>query len=537
MKRICLILLLSLVSALLLATTYYIDYNAADDSANGTSTDTPWKRHPYMATFSGTYVHSAGDQFIFKGGVTWPNACFRMHIVAGGSGAGTRDYYGVDASWYTGGAWARPIWDMEDTETASTNCVMDFDNGISYVTVDNIEVTQFYWTGATSYGDDVIFQYRACTYFTFQTLYIHSWTHGTTGAGTTDQALIFNGNTSAPFGTGCIIEDCIADGSEVADSMCFNYGGCPIIRNNTIHDVTNGMFSVGNSYANHLCYGNDIYNIRNSFDAAQHENGITIYGPGKTYNNKIHDLDAGMPLYPGPSIDLTEDMLIYNNIVWNIPDTYAITVDNETGDMTGTIYILNNTFRGYSGTGACLRVQDRGYSFAKVVIQNNHWITAAADATAIEAEVTILTEDHNLKQTDAEATAEGYVEGNEFAPTDGEDSTIDGGISQSGYFTLDILGVSRPQGVIWDMGAYEYPAGMEEPPEISKVVMVLLSQIFLWIILPILLLISSFEGYLIWRMNLIIKSHEARIRFFEDGANFEAWYELHHDIFNLEEPR
>jgi hypothetical protein len=94
--------------------TYYIDYLGGNDANNGLTKGAAWKTHPYMAnTAIAGYSHAEGDQFIFKGGVTWPNACFVMNIPAGGS-AGNIDYYGVDATWYTGGAWTRPIWDGED---------------------------------------------------------------------------------------------------------------------------------------------------------------------------------------------------------------------------------------------------------------------------------------------------------------------------------------------------------------------------------------------------------------------------------------
>jgi len=52
--------------------TYYIDYSIGLDANGGASTSGPWERHPYMQGFSGSYSHFAGNQFIFKGGLTWP---------------------------------------------------------------------------------------------------------------------------------------------------------------------------------------------------------------------------------------------------------------------------------------------------------------------------------------------------------------------------------------------------------------------------------------------------------------------------------
>lgn len=98
------------------ATTYYIDFVGGNDANNGTSKATPWKRQPYMNGFSGApYIHTQGDRFIFKGGVTWPSSCFVMAIHGGGNSATILDYYGSDQTWFSGGAWTRPLFDFQHT--------------------------------------------------------------------------------------------------------------------------------------------------------------------------------------------------------------------------------------------------------------------------------------------------------------------------------------------------------------------------------------------------------------------------------------
>src|SRR5262245_2456908 len=96
------ILLFLLLVPCCFATTYYIDYATGSDSNNGRATTTPWKRHPYMTGWAGSYTHVAGDVFIFKGGVTWPAACFPLKPGAGGSSTGGSDIYKGDPSWYAG---------------------------------------------------------------------------------------------------------------------------------------------------------------------------------------------------------------------------------------------------------------------------------------------------------------------------------------------------------------------------------------------------------------------------------------------------
>lgn len=74
-------LLLSLLLCFQLAgATYYIDYASGSDANAGTSTGSPWKHCPSMEPFSGSYSHSDGDVFVFKGGVTWPNAALPLYI-------------------------------------------------------------------------------------------------------------------------------------------------------------------------------------------------------------------------------------------------------------------------------------------------------------------------------------------------------------------------------------------------------------------------------------------------------------------------
>jgi hypothetical protein len=86
------------------AATYYIDCAQGSDGNAGTSKAAPWQHHPYMTGFGGRYTHSAGDQFIFKGGVTCNSTNFPMVINAGGSNSNP-DYYGVDQTWFASGSW------------------------------------------------------------------------------------------------------------------------------------------------------------------------------------------------------------------------------------------------------------------------------------------------------------------------------------------------------------------------------------------------------------------------------------------------
>ena len=124
--------------------TYYIDYDGGRDSNAGTR-DQPWSRHPYMNGWTGSYSHTSGDRFIFKGGVTWPASAFQILIRAGGSGEQNRDYYGVDTTWYAGQAFSKPLFDFQNTILSiwggtSLSGVRILDS--SYITIDGIEMAR-----------------------------------------------------------------------------------------------------------------------------------------------------------------------------------------------------------------------------------------------------------------------------------------------------------------------------------------------------------------------------------------------------------
>lgn len=85
-------LFIFLFSGHLFAATYYIDYNATNDSASGKTISTPWKRSPGMKGFAGTYVHANGDVFVFKGGVKWPSSTLPL-VIANSGAVWSEDVY------------------------------------------------------------------------------------------------------------------------------------------------------------------------------------------------------------------------------------------------------------------------------------------------------------------------------------------------------------------------------------------------------------------------------------------------------------
>ena len=133
MIKLKVLFLLLATFSTLSASTYYIDFVGGADSNNGTAKATPWKNHPYMTGWTGSYSHSAGDIFIFKGGVTWTSAIFLWDITSGGN-SGTHDLYTIDQTWYNGGAFTKPIFDGQHTATLLVRL------DASYLTFDHLEL-------------------------------------------------------------------------------------------------------------------------------------------------------------------------------------------------------------------------------------------------------------------------------------------------------------------------------------------------------------------------------------------------------------
>ncbi len=195
--------------SLLFAATYYIDWVGGSDANNGTAKTTPWKRHAYMNGFIGSYSHSGGDQFIFKGGVTWPNSCFPISMGAGGS-VGNNDYYGVDQTWYTGGSWSRPIFSAGGSKIGSdpTDNIFIWTNYYNNITIDNIEFTGLYWDATSIQAIDIAI--ARSTNIWIKNTYHHGWSHGTYASGTRDANTHVIG-TTAGGNSGTVVENIIVD--------------------------------------------------------------------------------------------------------------------------------------------------------------------------------------------------------------------------------------------------------------------------------------------------------------------------------------
>lgn len=446
------------------ATTYYIDFSGGSDSNTGTTKAAPWKRHPYMKGWTGTYTHSSGDSFVFKGGVTWDITCFTWVLTTGGAN-GNIDTYGVDKTWFTGGAWTRPKFSAGGVSvTDPTYGDLYIRINAAWITFDNFEFTGFFWNDSSTGGTLGYVDAGAMQNVTFTNSYAHGWSHG----GTHDNAYAWTGYSGAG-NPGNVLDTIECDGSDTtSDSMGCVYYFAPTVKNSKMHDMTNGMITGAVSLT---IFGNQFYNINQSFDAGDHENCLETFDhDGSTdliYNNIMHDCNAGVVVKLEPCVDtggVTTGITayFYNNLLYgsgaSVPIPLQIDTCSGSTPVAATQALLYNNTIVTNSTQSCIRSVARVHPISQLTIENTHCITPNSLDSIDAGSVTTVTTVTNALMTPTTATSQGYVLANRYAPTSSTNSTVgDGTVVSCGGCTnigQDILGVSR--GVAWDIGAYQF---------------------------------------------------------------------------------
>ncbi len=486
------LLLLALLAGSAFAGTYYIDYSAGNDSNLGTLKTSAWQHAPGMTGCTAKCASTtpqAGDSFIFKGGVTWPNSAFGWQWQWSGS-SGKSIYLGVDTGWYTGSSWARPIFNGGGKTVGSDNRYLWITG--SYVTLDNIEWTGFYdGLNSPAYCTDLYVCLNwSVTYIEIKGNYFHGWTHSAYGS-STDNGACIAGDTGAPSNNAnSSVHDNVFDGWDTAgDSMAALHGGPEKVYNNYIHNMTNGF--VG-EYTN--VHDNVILNINPSYNPTQHENGSETnfsVGTALFYNNVIAHIYHGLAIWVAPESGYTQ--YVYNNVVYDITTTNVFDIADSLVNPSGSVVLYNNTmFCGAEGNPSFICAANIASSIQSVTLNNNHWITNANtpnNGVWSKNGSTQITQANDVKQDYATATSQGYTSKQTapFSPTSSTDSTVGAGQNLSslcatltGLCSDATLGVSynsskhtvtyparapntRPGSGSWDSGAYLFAGGGDKP--------------------------------------------------------------------------
>jgi len=153
-----LLLLLAVCRADGAAAEYFIDSDAANDSANGTSTNTPWKRAPGMVNFAGSYSHANGDIFWFRGGKTWTN----QWTIANSGALGSEDVYRSHRTWPSGTD-AQAIFDGGGQNRAAGMIAATAKHNLKFI---DLSIVNHGLTGDAGAGGPQALNFLECTNFT-----------------------------------------------------------------------------------------------------------------------------------------------------------------------------------------------------------------------------------------------------------------------------------------------------------------------------------------------------------------------------------
>ncbi|GAB6194622.1 hypothetical protein [Desulfocastanea catecholica] len=478
------------VSTNALSATYYIDYNSGVDSQSGTKVS-PWKRHPYMLGWTGTYSHSAGDTFIFKGGVTWPVVCFPLNIKGSGSGVGSEDTYTVDETWYDGETYSPPVFDGEGV--LADGLYMIWLTSTKYVKLDGLKIIRAGVAGVrdgrgaiksvNGTGEGIILNDLELIPYASHAIVLHYSdgaviTHGfkvtnckishaanSIESGQTNvtignevDGITITGNeffdphtqlVSGDHGDGIHLFVVYAPKDPVYTNVVIAYNkfygdwsGYDNVTSNTAMIYFERIVKSGEIYNNHLTFSNTTQG-KSDYLFSPAPISAEMFGSGKIYNNTVdcsamqnnggaYGCSNGISSWGGKT-----NMEIMGNIVIGPRFGYSVNVGLSTANSKVDYNVCHNCTN-YGATWT-----DAGNASIKTTLETWRSTTNHGDHS--------ITDDPKLATTgELEAASPAF----DFLPISEAPTNI---------FINDMLGESRPQGSAWDAGAYEYSLSPKTP--------------------------------------------------------------------------
>lgn len=471
------------------AATYYIDYATGADTNNGTSKSTPWKLHPYMPGFNGSYSHVPGDVFVFKGGVTWPATTMPLTIAASGS-AGNIDTYTVEQTWYSGGAWSQPIFDGNNSLGRNSFLIGDNYQPQSYLLFDNLHLKN---CGADD-GSGTALSFGGGSHIEVRNMLLEpdavgAFSYGV-GSGSASDISFHDSHVrlagrSVVFGaSGAVVDNVkiynnLMEGPGDAGTGTFHADGFMIGNPATAECAANGVATVTNiQFYNNKFYGDWHTGGTAHIYSNGCTDGVTIYNNVFSYENTGC---SGYLLAPGLVVLYSKDnhIKIYNNTFSNDACNgygdgaeYAIFVNNPAGN--GVIDIKGNILSGFGN--AISYNNTTNVSIDYNLYYGPNLVRLIGDGSTPSWECHTLADCHarNFELNSPAVSDPKYVSppsgttgsGNWYLQSGSPAiNALPTGQAPTGIFTTDISGASRPQGSAWDIGAYEYaPGGDTTPP-------------------------------------------------------------------------
>ncbi|MCP4178968.1 MAG: right-handed parallel beta-helix repeat-containing protein [bacterium] len=454
---------------------YYIDFASGDDSNDGLSTETPWKRCPGMQGVQSnpaSHQIAPGDAFIFKGGVELAESAsvdiFPVEVSeSSGFVDGTQEnpiYFTYDEDWYIGSIWTKSVFNSNNLSPSFFDIKGLSNYSIAGFGMENHKVANS-GDGAVNINESERIVVYKC--------FISNWVRDSQ----TDQKF---GGIIVQSSDLILIEECNITGNTEGDC------GAGIYMNQVtnveisfcrVYNLPNGIQASGRI---HDCY---VYNINASFDDVMPENAVEVYNDCEIYNNVINDVEAGSVVYMACDFDESVSGVgyFYNNVVYNcvpVPlrlnnnNTFhiynntlifngaSIVIVNNGSDPVKGLYIKNNILNNTSGSGTDGAMSLTGSVISYAEINYNNYFSNNAD------DIVWMLEGHGgltlLQAQDLghdSNSNEGYPLMNatiSYKPLINQnDHLINKGVDLSSVFSFDITNTSRPQNGAWDIGHFE----------------------------------------------------------------------------------
>jgi hypothetical protein len=248
---------------------------------------------------------------------------------------------------------------------------------------------------------------------------------------------------------------------------CISVGGTHSfeISNNYVHDAGNpdkeGICAKDGS-SNGKVHRNEVHHtLLGIYVDAWNKHTFNI----EVYRNNLHDNGSNGIALASEQGGLLENIKVYNNISYhNVFNGIAVTAYGISTHPMKSITIMNNTFY-HNGEEWGQGIYVENPQAKRIVLRNNICSQNLTFQIALDSKVPVknCTIDHNLIDGPNLTYGKDYVKGNPrfVDPTNGnfhlraDSSAIDAG-SSDGAPSDDYDGNSRPSGIGYDIGAFEY---------------------------------------------------------------------------------
>ncbi len=447
------LLFISLTSPAWCVTYHYVYPGLETGSNDGSDWTNAWK------TFAGiswaTLQTDAAEQPVYlyiKKGITTSTS-----LSVGGSGSSDTNRIIITVDPLDTGA--NPIFQNGDRPIKTNN--------YDYITISYMTVT------GTSTINNAVEVGDGSNYVTIDHILIHD---------VNTNAIKISGSTNAYT----VISNCTIYNIGPSESNTYDGigggGTNTSILNNVVYNVCEDSIETGGN--NILVDGNEVYNTGWGGAAceASHPDAIVVgAGTNQTIrNNYIYDTySQGLYIDIIGASTLTGTTLIYNNVFNNVHGgNGAMTIHEDPGECNSVVKIYNNTF--YDNPNGTIALYNPKHC-TSIDIKNNLMYGNGGGMYIGTDAAPLTTSDYNFLQTSSVWSGTAYSSLLTWQAASGQDTNSEWGtnplwsnpangdftlqfsspaknvgVSLVGVFTTDKVGISRPQGAAWDIGAYEY---------------------------------------------------------------------------------